>query len=117
MLPVGHEGYMTDRHDAVASGLHADETHRASPASFNDRTTQRPPPCGRAHEGAFREELTMTATEAPETGGRRAGSTGIMVEQQARRQGDREALGLLLGILGVLLVLAVTVGAAPPIGR
>jgi hypothetical protein len=40
-----------------------------------------------------------------------------MVEQQARRQGDREALGLLLGILGVLLVLAVTVGAAPPIGR
>lgn len=57
----------------------------------------------------------MTATDAIETGRQRAASTGTMVEQQARRQGDREALGLLLGILGVLLILAVVIGAAPPI--
>jgi hypothetical protein len=59
----------------------------------------------------------MTATEAPETGRQRAGGPGNLVERQARRRGDIEALGLLLGILGVLLVLALTVGASPPIGR
>jgi hypothetical protein len=66
---------------------------------------------------AFEEELTMTATEAPGTGRQRDGGPGTLVERQARRRGDIEALGLLFGILGVLLVLAVMVGASPPIGR
>jgi hypothetical protein len=81
------------------------------------RATRRPPLCGRRDEGGFREELTMTATQAHETGTRRDGGPATWIEQLARRRGDIEALGLLFGILGVLLVLAVTVGAAPPIGR
>jgi len=59
----------------------------------------------------------MTATQAHETGTRRDGGPATWIEQLARRRGDIEALGLLFGILGVLLVLAVTVGAPPPIGR
>lgn len=57
----------------------------------------------------------MTATQAPETGRPRAGGPGTTVERQALRRGEFEAVGLLLGILGVLLILAVVFGAAPPI--
>lgn len=57
----------------------------------------------------------MTAIQAPETGRPRAGGPGTMVERQVLRRGDYEAVGLLLGILGVLLILAVVIGAAPPI--
>lgn len=39
----------------------------------------------------------------------------IPVGRRVRRRDELEALGLLLGILGTLLVLAVTVGAAPRI--
>jgi len=43
-----------------------------------------------------------------------AGGSGVLVGRRASRRDRFEALGLLLGILGVLLVVAMTVGAAPP---
>ena len=39
----------------------------------------------------------------------------IPVGRRVRRRDELEALGLLLGILGTLLVLAVTIGVAPRI--
>ncbi len=39
----------------------------------------------------------------------------IPAERRVRRRDELEAVGFLLGILGILLVLAVTVGTAPPI--
>lgn len=55
----------------------------------------------------------MTTTPAREPGGELGGGAGILVGRRARRRDEFEALGLLLGILGILLVLAVTVGVAP----
>ena len=52
----------------------------------------------------------MTTIEARERGGELAGGTGIPVERPARRRDELEMLGLLLGILLVLLVLALTIG-------
>jgi hypothetical protein len=53
----------------------------------------------------------MATVEAPEPARELAGGAGILIGRRARR-GDRfEALGLLLGIL---VFVAVTVGAAPP---
>ena len=43
-----------------------------------------------------------------------ARGSGILVGRRASRRDKFEALGLLLGILGVLLVVAMTVGAASP---
>jgi hypothetical protein len=43
------------------------------------------------------------------------GGSGIVVGHRASRRDGLGALGLLLGILGVLLVVAMTVGAAPPV--
>jgi hypothetical protein len=57
----------------------------------------------------------MTTIEAPGLSRERAGGAGILPGRGARRRDRFEALGLLLGILGVLLVVAVTVGAAPPV--
>jgi hypothetical protein len=57
----------------------------------------------------------MTTIEAPELGRELGGGTGTLVGRGARRRDRFEALGLLLGILGILLVVAVTVGAAPPV--
>jgi hypothetical protein len=50
----------------------------------------------------------------PELGRELAGGSGILVGRRASRRDRFEALCLLLGILGVLLVVAMTVGAAPP---
>jgi hypothetical protein len=56
----------------------------------------------------------VKTSEAPELNGERAGGVRIPVERRARRRDRFEAVGLLLGILGVLLVVAVTVGPAAP---
>jgi len=40
---------------------------------------------------------------------------GIVVGRRASRRDRLEALGLLLGILGVLLIVAATVGRTPPV--
>jgi len=50
----------------------------------------------------------------PELGREVAGGPGILVGRRASRRDRFEALCLLLGILCVLLVVAMTVGAAPP---
>lgn len=42
------------------------------------------------------------------------GGSGIVDERPANRRDQLEALGLLLGILAVLLVVAMTVGVPPP---
>jgi hypothetical protein len=52
----------------------------------------------------------VTTIEAREHGGDLAGSTGIPDERRAHRRDDLEMLGLLLGVLLVLLVLALTIG-------
>jgi len=52
--------------------------------------------------------------QGPELGGEQAGGSGILVGRRASRRDTFEALGLLLGILGVLLVVAMTAGAPPP---
>ena len=52
----------------------------------------------------------MTTIDARERGGDLAGSPGIPDERRAHRRDDLEMLGLLLGILLVLLVLALTIG-------
>jgi len=56
----------------------------------------------------------MATVRAREPARELAGGAGILVGRRARRRDRFEALGLLLGILGVLLFVAVTVGAAPP---
>ncbi|MGC8634119.1 MAG: hypothetical protein ACP5VP_05575 [Candidatus Limnocylindrales bacterium] len=53
----------------------------------------------------------MTSLDVRERDGDRAGGPGIPLEGRARRRDDLEMLGLLLGILLVLLVLALTLGA------
>jgi hypothetical protein len=55
----------------------------------------------------------MTAIEIPEHGRELAGDTGARLEPRARRRDELEMLGLLLGILGVVFVLALTLGTAP----
>jgi hypothetical protein len=50
----------------------------------------------------------------PELGIEPAGGSGILVGRRASRRDRFEALCFLLGILGVLVVVAMTVGAAPP---
>lgn len=55
----------------------------------------------------------MASIEAGEPGGELADGAGIPIGRRAHRRNEYEMLGLLLGIFGVLLVLAVTLGAAP----
>jgi hypothetical protein len=52
--------------------------------------------------------------QGPELGREVAGGPGILVGRRTSRRDRFEALGLLLGILGILIVVAMTVGAAPP---
>jgi hypothetical protein len=59
------------------------------------------------------EELEMASMEARERVADPAHGAGTQVGGQTSRRYEYEMLGLLLGILGTLLVLAVTVGAAP----
>jgi len=58
-------------------------------------------------------ELTGTTIEVRERGGDVVGSAVVPVARRVRGRDEFEVLGLLLGILLVLLVLAVTLGAAP----
>ncbi len=57
----------------------------------------------------------MTSMQTPGLLGGRDGDAVTPVGQRARRREEFEALGLLLGVLGVLLVLALTLGLAPPL--
>jgi hypothetical protein len=56
----------------------------------------------------------MAVVEVPEPGGALPGGTGIRVGLRLRRRDTVEAVGLLLGVLGVLLAVVVTLGATPP---
>jgi hypothetical protein len=58
-------------------------------------------------------ELTAPNVEVREPDGDLAGSALVPVTRLERRRDEIEALGLLVGILLVLLVLTVTLGAAP----
>jgi len=51
--------------------------------------------------------------EASERGGDSADAAGIPIGRRAQRRNEYDALGLLLGVFGVLFVLAVILGAAP----
>ena len=55
----------------------------------------------------------MTSIESGDRVGDLAARTGIPVVRRARRRDDVEMLGLVLGILLVLLVLALTLGVSP----
>ncbi len=55
----------------------------------------------------------MASIEVGEPGGELADGAGIPIGRRAHGRNEYEMLGLLLGIFGVLLVLAVTLGAAP----
>ena len=53
----------------------------------------------------------MPTIEAPRSHGSAASAAESRVGRPGRRQDEFEAVGLLLGIFGVLLILVVTVGA------
>ena len=81
--------------------MNADEEHSARAAEL-------------VRARAFGEELEDDDHRGPELSRDLASGSGILVGRQASRRDRFEALGLLVGILGVLLVVAMTVGAAPP---
>ena len=58
-------------------------------------------------------ELTGPTIEVRERGGDVVGSAVALVARRVRRRDEFEAIGLLLAVLVVLLVLTVTLGAAP----
>ncbi len=58
----------------------------------------------------------MTTFAAPQHGGEPGGIAGDAVVPEPGRRDKIEALGLLLGMLGILLGLALTVGATFPFG-
>jgi hypothetical protein len=58
-------------------------------------------------------ELTGTTIEMPARRGDAVGSAVVPVARRVRRRDEFEVLGLLLAVLLVLLVLAVTLDAAP----
>jgi hypothetical protein len=62
---------------------------------------------------ALREHVRVTTIEIPEHGRELAGDAGARLEPRARRRDEFEMLGLLLGILGIVFVLALTLGSAP----
>lgn len=55
----------------------------------------------------------MTTIERSALGDERAGDAGLPAGRRAGRRDSYEAVGLLLGILGVLIAVVVTVGAGP----
>ena len=55
----------------------------------------------------------MSIAEAPEVSGYLAGRAATASALHVGRRDQIEAVGLLLGILGVLLVVVVTLGATP----
>ncbi len=58
----------------------------------------------------------MTTFAVSQHSGEPGGTAGDAVIGRPSRRDTIEALGLLLGMLGILLVLALTVGATLPIG-
>lgn len=58
----------------------------------------------------------MTTFATRDDAGEHDGAAAILIPGPSTRRNRLEALGLLLGVLGVLLGLALTVGAPPPIG-
>ena len=74
-------------------------------------------PCWRptSRDDGMRMELTATTIEVRERGADAVGGVQTLVAPRVRGRDEFEALGLLLGVLFVLLVLAVAVGATPPI--
>ena len=60
-----------------------------------------------------RLDPAMPTIEVRERGGGVAGSAVAPVARRVRRRDEFEAIGLLLAVLVVLLVLTVTLGAAP----
>jgi hypothetical protein len=52
--------------------------------------------------------------QRPELGQDPAGGPGTLVARRASRRDRLEALGLLLGILGMLLIVSIAVGSVPP---
>jgi hypothetical protein len=58
----------------------------------------------------------MTTVADARRGGEQGGIEGDAVVQPPSRRDKIEALGLLLGMLGILLYLALTVGATLPSG-
>lgn len=62
---------------------------------------------------AVRERQEVTTIERSALGDGRAGDAGVPVGRRAGRRDSYEAVGLLLGVLGVLIAVVVTVGAGP----
>lgn len=54
----------------------------------------------------------MTASGATERDGSLAGRPGVQTGSRLRRRDESEATGLVLAILGVLVVVAITLGEA-----
>ena len=55
----------------------------------------------------------MTTIEEPGVGGCLAGDVALAPARRDGRRADVEAVSLLLGILGILLVVVVTLGTTP----
>ena len=55
----------------------------------------------------------MTTAEAPEVSSYLAGRAGPAPARRRGRRDEFEVVGLLLGILGVLIIVVVTLGATP----
>jgi hypothetical protein len=55
----------------------------------------------------------LTVIDAQRPGTESAEAVGVLAGRRVGRRDRFEAVGLLLGILGVLVVVAVTVGAGP----
>jgi hypothetical protein len=81
--------------------MYADEEHSARAAELVPRPGLPRGPGNGDHRG-------------PELGGEPAGGSGILVGRRTSRRDRFEVVCLLLGILGVLVVVVMTVGAAPP---
>lgn len=58
----------------------------------------------------------MTTVEVHQRGSERPGGPALLARTRASRRGELEAVGLLVGILGVLVVVVATVGSASPFG-
>ncbi len=58
----------------------------------------------------------MTAIAPPERGGDRPGAVGRPTGLKVSRRDELEAVAFLVGLLGILLVVVVTIGSASPFG-
>ena len=58
----------------------------------------------------------MTAIPSPELDGTEAASASRPAGRRTGRRGELDALGLLVGMLGTLLVVVIVMGSASPVG-